>query len=295
MRILIRADASHSIGTGHVMRSLVLAQRFREDSVHFATKSLQGNLDKQIQKAGYGLHSLKSNKTQELANLCKKLKVELLILDHYKLDYTFEKEIKKLLPYVTLMVLDDTYQMHHCDILLNHNIYAKKSHYKKLVPKNTLLQCGAKYTLLRDEFLLRNKVKKENSLLVAMGGSDPLNLTIDILETLLQKESHHIDVVTTTANKNLKSLQEYVKDKKHIRLHINTNEFATLALRAKLAIIAAGVMANELYSIQVPFIAVQTAKNQKYMCEFLKEKNYQVIKKFSTKKLQKALQEHTSD
>ena len=60
----------------------------------------------------------------------------MIVIDHYKIDVKFERQIKDINPSLKIMVIDDTYQKHYCDILLNHNIYAKKKNYKKLVPKN---------------------------------------------------------------------------------------------------------------------------------------------------------------
>ncbi|MBN2816391.1 MAG: UDP-2,4-diacetamido-2,4,6-trideoxy-beta-L-altropyranose hydrolase [Campylobacterales bacterium] len=291
MQILIRADASHKIGTGHIMRDLVLAEKFKQDTISFATRPLKGNLDKLIISKGYQLHSLKKQGVDPLAKLCEKLSIELLIIDSYTIDKSFERELKRRVPQVTLMVLDDIYQAHHCDIVLNHNIYAKKSKYKNLVPKHALIQCGAEYTLLRDEFFTLDTTSKKESLLIAIGGSDSLNLSMKILQTLQDSSPFTIDVVTTPANKNLEALKTYTDKYKHITLHIQTQEFAKLAHRAKLAIITPSGIANELYSIGTPFIAIQTATNQKEMSQFLEEHHYTVLKKFSAKQLKKALSE----
>jgi len=283
LKILIRCDATSKIGTGHLMRSLVLAGRFREDEVAFATRVLEGDLHSLIKKSGYKCHTLQNNKVKTLLKLLKKEKTDLLIIDHYDLDMAFERELKETLPHLKIMVLDDTYEKHYCDILLNHNIYAKKKHYKDLVPKGTLLLCGEKYTLLRDEFLETSKSDKRDSILIAMGGSDLKNHTLKILHSLPKEFSLQIHIITTAANKNIQALQKYVKEKKNITLHIQTQEVAKLALRAHFAIITPSGFANELYALQTPFIAIQSAKNQEYMSAFLEKKGYGVLKKFSQK------------
>ena len=42
--ILFRADSSSIIGTGHIMRDLVLASQYKKANITFATQELQGNL-----------------------------------------------------------------------------------------------------------------------------------------------------------------------------------------------------------------------------------------------------------
>jgi len=290
--VLIRCDASSTLGTGHVMRDLVLARRFASDSVAFATRPLEGNLDAHIEKNGYKVHSLCTNGVAELSALISAHAIDLLVIDHYELGFRFEKALKRTHPSLTIMVLDDTYEKHYCDILLNHNIYAEKKRYKHLVPKGCLLQCGAKYTLLRDEFLDTEEVAKSDTLLIAMGGADTQNLSLKILACLPEDFSWHVNIVTAHANKNLAQLQELANADPRITLFIQTNEMARLAKEARLAVITPSVLANELYALQTPFIAVQTAPNQKYMRRFLKQKGYGVIKKFSCKKFTKLLQSH---
>lgn len=283
MKILIRADASSKIGTGHIMRDFVLAKRFPKETVEFATKALSGNLDELIKEKGFTHHSLKDNKPKTLIKLLKKNVYDLLIIDHYELDAAFEREVGTALPALVLMVLDDTYQRHHCDILLNHNIYAKAKHYKNLVPKNTQLLCGREYTLLREEFLIPKNVNERDSILIAMGGSDPRNLTVKILRSLPKEFSLNINVITTCSNKRLSKLQTYLKDKNNIALHVQTQEVAALAQQAHFAIITPSSLANELFALQIPFIAIKTAKNQDYMSAFLSKCGLNVLDKFSKK------------
>lgn len=288
MNILIRADASFTIGTGHIMRDLVLAQQFAEDTLSFATQKLRGDCNHLIQEAGYTIQHLFSNTFAELDTLVKKLEIELLIIDHYALDYAFEKQLKAANPKLKLMVLDDTYNKHYCDILLNHNIYADASRYQGLVPEGCELRCGSKYTLLRDEFF----EPKQVSVLLAMGGADTKSLTSKVLKILMQYSHIKIDVITTRANPNLEKLQSCCKKHKALKLHIETSSLASLAKKSHFSIITPSVLANELYSLRVPFISIQTAENQKEMVHFLKKKQYKVLSRFDSKKLQNYIEEY---
>ena len=288
MNILIRADASFKIGTGHIMRDLVLAQQFAQESVVFATQKLRGDCNHLIEEAEYKIQHLSSNTFGELDALVKKLKIDLLILDHYALNYRFEKQLKAANPKLKLMVLDDTYEQHYCDILLNHNIYADPKRYEGLVPEKCELRCGAKYTLLRDEFSEPKKIR----VMLAMGGADTLSLTPKILKILMQYPHIEIDVITTRANTKLEKLQSYAKKHQEVKLHIETNSLAFLARKSHFSIITPSVLANELYKIRVPFIAIQTAENQKEMVRFLKQEGYRVLKRFDDRKLQNYIEEY---
>ena len=292
MNILVRANSSSYIGTGHIMRDLVLAKEFKNDNIIFATQDLQGNINHKIMEANYQLEILKSSDFEELNELIKKLNINMIVIDSYEIDYAFEKKLKEQNPKLKIFVFDDTYEKHFCDILLNHNIYASEKKYKNRVPKSCELRCGAKYTLLRDEFkkIEKQKVKNEKikTIFLAMGGADHKNLNIKILKTIKKvSKKLKVNLVTTSANKNLEKLKEYCKNKEWINLHINSNEIAQLMNQSDFAIITPSVTANEVCFLGLPMIAIKTAKNQKEMYKYLVKNGYFALKKFDKKELER--------
>ncbi|MDD4506967.1 MAG: UDP-2,4-diacetamido-2,4,6-trideoxy-beta-L-altropyranose hydrolase [Sulfurospirillaceae bacterium] len=275
MKTLIRSDSSSTIGLGHVMRDLVLAKSL-EGEVLFACQNLEGNI---ISTIPYEVKILKSNDADELIDLIQSLHVKLLVIDHYGIDADFEQKVK-VATGVKILSFDDTYQPHHCDILLNHNISADSSRYLGLVPHTCELRCGANYTLIRDEFKAEKKCEREKiyDIFIAMGGSDASNLTLKILKTL--PTSLHVSVLTTTANAHLSELQSYTLDKPNMALHVNTKEVAKLLHQSRLAIVTPSVMVNEVLFMEVPFIAIKVAQNQDDMYQYLKQHDYHVLKEW---------------
>lgn len=293
--ILFRADSSSLIGTGHIMRDLVLAQKYveKDNKIFFATQELEGNINHKILEAKYKLNILKSNNLKELNNLIKKLDIDMIVIDHYEIDYKFEKKLKQKNPNLKIFVFDDTYEKHHCDILLNHNISANKKKYKNLVPKNCKLKCGSKYTLLRDEFLIEKKKLKRKKqfkiqnlrfkIFIAMGGADHSNINVKILKVLKEFKKIEVNLVTTTANQNLNVLKKYCKNKPWIKLHINSKQIAKLIVKNDFTIVTPSVTVNEVYYLGLPLIAIKTADNQLDIYEYLKKNKYLVLPKFNNK------------
>ena len=144
------------------MRDLVLVNEFSLDKIFFATQELSGNINYKIKESGFNLEILKSNNFEELDILIKKFNINMIVIDHYGIDYIFEKKLKDENPNLKIFVFDDTYEKHHCDILLNHNISGNIKKYNNLVPQNCELRCGSDYTLLREEFIDIKKKKKIN-------------------------------------------------------------------------------------------------------------------------------------
>jgi len=227
-----------------------------------------------------------------MIQLVTKLKIDLLVIDNYSINYAFEKALKEKTG-VSILAFDDTYEKHYCDILLNHNISADECRYKDLVPATCELKCGSKYTLLRDEFYEeKKKIKpKKQVLFISMGGADSSHINIEILKVLKKFENIQVNLLTTKANKNLKELQEYTQNKKWIHLHIDSTKVAKLMRKSDFAIISPSLIANEILFMGLEFLTIQTAtNNQNEMSVYLEKNGYLTLRQFSKKHLYTMLQ-----
>ncbi|WP_419766233.1 MAG: UDP-2,4-diacetamido-2,4,6-trideoxy-beta-L-altropyranose hydrolase [Arcobacter sp.] len=285
--ILIRADSSSKIGIGHIMRDLVLVKQYSNSNITFACQELDGNINSKAIESGYNLKILNSNDVEELDDLIKSLNIDFLIIDHYGIDEIFEKQLKIQNLKLKILSFDDTYEKHYCDILLNHNIYAQEKKYKDLVPDTCELRCGEKYILIREEFkyyeqLRRNK-SKNKKILIAFGGSDFDNISLKVLKSLKKKKDIKIYLLTTKANKNIKSLKSYIKGFENIKLIINSKNVAKLIHKTDLAIVSPSTILHEIIYLNKEFIVIQTATNQKFMMKYLRNNKYACMKRFSKK------------
>jgi len=287
--ILFRADSSSTVGTGHIMRDLVLASQYKNANIIFATQDLDGNINNKILDAGYKVELLKSNDIKEVNKLIQKYSIDMLVIDSYNIGVKKEKKIKNKTG-VEILSFDDTYERHHCDILLNHNISADEKKYKGLLPLHCELRCGSKYTLLRDEFLKeKKKIYKQNikkkTIFLAMGGADHSQKNIKILKVLEKFDNIKVNLLTTSANENLTELDEFCDTRKFVKLHINSNKVAKLMKKSDFAIVTPSVTLNEIYFMDVPFIAIKTAKNQEDMYQYLKNNKFLALDEFKPRKL----------
>jgi len=270
MKILFRADSSSEIGLGHIMRDLVLAKQFVEDEVLFACRDLSGHI---MDKIPYPIVILSSESIDELIMIVQNEQIEMLVIDHYGIAYEEENRLKEETA-VKIFVLDDTYEKHDCDVLLNHNISADEKRYEGLVPKECELRCGSDYTLIRDEFVLEKKIqrKKRYDLFIALGGADTKGLIQEILK-MIEDEKYTI-VLSTFSNKNLRFLKAYVAERTNIELHIDSREVAKLMNQSKFALVTPSVMVHEVLYMGLDFATLKIAKNQEEMHRYLKAKGY---------------------
>lgn len=274
--VLIRADASAKIGTGHIMRCLVLADALRENGFEtaFLTRPLEGNIDHKIVQNGFRTVSLVSDKIDaEIETVCEAIRSEgasMIVFDHYGIDAGYEKQVKEATG-IRVMALDDMYKTHYCDIVLNQNIYADAGRYDGLVPLSCQRLCGVEYALLRKEF--RTIADKERSvsrkgrfnLLVTLGGADPDNVTLKVMQALEKMKGIDFDVtvVVGAANPHLGAIREFA-DASGCRFDIvvNAANMAELMHEADAAVSAAGSTTIELLYMQVPMMLVVLADNQ---------------------------------
>jgi UDP-2,4-diacetamido-2,4,6-trideoxy-beta-L-altropyranose hydrolase len=272
--ILFRCDSSLTIGLGHVKRCIVLAKRLKEYDkklkILFTTQNLNGNINFEILKSGFSIYSLKNSSLKELDYFVKGLKIDLLIIDSYDINYKFEEEIKIKNPALKILSFDDTINPHFSDMVINHGIQAQDRQYKNLVNKKTKLFCGSEYTLLRDEFLESKKVKViTNSVAIILGGNDILNLSSKIADLLLEiNNKYKITIITTRVNQNIKELKENV----NIKLLIDIDNIAQILSTQSLVITASGGTLFEVMALKKKFINIEVSSNQKLITGFLREK-----------------------
>lgn len=257
MKVLIRVDASTEIGTGHVMRCLTIAEALRDQKskVTFMMETLQGNLIEFVQAKGFQV-------VQEFqpADLC--------IIDHYGIDEVWEQSIR---PFVKrIVVIDDlANRRHDCDLLLDQNIVPNyDTRYNQLVPESCGKLLGAQYLILRKEFIKeRQRVYLRdgsvNRLLVFMGGSDPTNETMKVLDALKGNyiKLDHVDVVIGLSNAN-RTVIENICSKEDYHFHCQIDYMASLMAQADFSIGAGGSATWERCYVGVPSSSTIVAENQ---------------------------------
>lgn len=303
--VVIRADASRQIGTGHVMRCLALAEFLRDAKydVSFAIRALPGHLGARIENAGFNMHVLPAASDhhyrpgpdepayaswagvpwQEDARATKTIlqtcQPEWLVVDHYAFDARWERAVAGEVGHI--LVWDDLADRpHFCDILLDQNLGRTAQTYAGLVPSGARVLAGPRYAVLRREFSeIRGSGqigKGDHGLrriMVSMGGVDAQNATsavLDVLAGMEHPENLNVEVVIGSQSPALENVRSKAASMPMaVAVTVDADDMAFRISRADIAIGAAGVSAWERCALGLPSLLIVIAENQRQAAEQL--------------------------
>lgn len=251
----IMCSGSAALGMGHIMRTLVIAENLKNDfSIYYICKKEPEYETgaKELKKRGFAVYYE-----------CENTPADILLLDSY--DKTEEDLSRLRKKYKKLVYIDDLHKLpfYDCDILINKNYGAENLIYN--VPDNCKTLLGAGYSLLREEFLKVSSApspEKVKNVLITMGGTDPKNTSVKILEILKNTPYNFFAAVGAGfSEKTKKSLEKLAGHNKNITLFYNP-KMAALISKCHLAVTAGGGTVYEIASLGVPQIVTAVADNQ---------------------------------
>lgn len=182
-KIFFRADAGQSIGYGHFIRTLALADMLKDDfdCVFYTQAPTEYQIGELNKVCAYV--SLPSDDSRFQLFLDALREGEIVVLDNYFYTTDYQRRIKER--GCKLVCIDDMHDKHYvADAVVNHG---------PAMPDDfdcepyTQLCLGNQWSLLRKPFLepLRSN-KRENRLIVCFGGADPQHLTDKVVTMLIE-------------------------------------------------------------------------------------------------------------
>lgn len=283
MRVLVRADASVDIGSGHLMRCMTLADQLRNDGsdVAFVCRDLPGGMFDLLNARGYrsaklpvhgtdeGTQQFDAEETIKAVGQLFPEGLDWLVVDHYQLDAEWERKLRPCAH--KLMVIDDlANRPHDCDLLLDQNYYRNLDRrYQGLVPEQCIKLLGPEYVLLRPEFAaarqaLRARDGSVRRILVFFGGSDSTNQTRKALDAikLIARPGISVDVVVGAGNPYRNEIQSICHEMPNTQYHCQVSNMAELIGAADISIGAGGATTWERCALGLPALTVVFAENQ---------------------------------
>lgn len=285
MIILIRADASVQIGTGHLMRCLALAQAWTQKGGRAIALMTETTLDLESRLTSESIQVLhlksiagSQEDARETVQSAQRVEATWVVVDGYQFSAEYQRILKE--NGLQLLVLDDYGHAEHywADIVLNQNISADISLYANREPYTQLL-LGSQFALLRREFWdwqgwQRQTPEVARKILVTLGGADLDNVTLKVIQALKQVQIDDLKVVAVVgaSNPHLEVLKAAVQNSLHsIRLERNVTNMPELMAWADIAITGGGSTCWELAFMGLPALVMILAENQQAITEKLNQ------------------------
>ncbi len=282
--ILVRADGNSSIGVGHVMRCLSIADAFKRKNVEVIFATADDSMKNIIVDRGFSCFVLNSeyenlktdfNNKQflELIN-----KSEIVLVDSYYVNEEYFTYLRQDALNKKIIYMDDLCEKAYpVDVVINYNIYADRGKYVDLYESknyNTEFILGSRFTPLRTEFSKVKKIgikEKISDVLIMTGGADIYHTSLGLIKTLKEYRNNqsgnildHIcfHLVVGAMSEDYGNILNEISGINNIVIHRNVKDMISLMLSCDIAVSAAGTSLYELCACGVPTITYVLADNQ---------------------------------
>jgi UDP-2,4-diacetamido-2,4,6-trideoxy-beta-L-altropyranose hydrolase len=294
MRVVFRVDASLDIGSGHVMRCLVLAieLRIRGHEVIFGCTPLSGDMRHFVRQHGFEVIDLAKPKAKDnfVASSPYELwlgksvaedardfvdsfsSIDLLITDHYAIGAEWQRYVASALK-CRILALDDLGRKHYADIILDQTLGRSRVDYSTSF---TRVLAGSQYALVgrgflgqREAALARVRSQGAVKILITMGSVDFQNVTLKVLKAMENVENIKVTVLLSEKAPHYEEVRLWCAKKTNFSHFDFVKDMASLMMSHDVAIGAPGSTSWERACIGLPNIIVPLANNQQLVCSNL--------------------------
>jgi len=281
MVILIRCDGGMLLGTGHIVRELMIARELQKNThatIEFLMRNTQEGI-KKVEKEGFAVKRLSKTLTLDdeanfITDYVRSKGADLLIIDILDTSKNYMSILKTT--DIKIVSFDNHAEGKYlADLRFNILEFSQET------PAPNLFE-GPEYVTLNPVFYdyhvkKKNMREKANKILITFGGSDPGNLTNKTLRALEKVDRElEIDLVIGFAFAYIKELESNLKNSKHkIKLHrnISAQEMAELMFENDIGIGAGGLTQYEFVSIGLPaFIICENVRHQYELANWFENK-----------------------
>ena len=268
-KICFRADAGQSIGYGHFIRTLALADMLKNDfdCVFYTQSPTEYQISELNKVCAYVSLPADDSKFQLFLDALSG--DEIVVLDNYFFTTDYQRRIRG--KGCKLVCIDDMHDKHYvADAIINHGPVTIDNFDCEPYTK---LALGFNYALLRKPFLLPLSGKKrKESVVLNFGGSDPCRLT-DKVVSLLLSINPQFDIIIILGDKTY--LSAINRDKVKILKKLSAIQMANLFETSSFGILPNSTVSLEAASRGLPLLVGFYVDNQiEAYYKFIKDKRF---------------------
>ena len=294
----IRVDLDRKSGLGHYYRILSILKYLKIKNYKIVTSYLSKNSFFDLNKKNIlNLYSHEKRNLSEIVDaklflkLIKDKKKTIVIKDSYKLNYNWERQVKKKIKKL-VVISDDIHSKHFSDFYINHNpeLLNLNNIHRKILKQNNKKNCnfllGPKFAMFNASLDKKKLIKTD--VLFYNGGSGNVFVYKKIIDHLIKKTNLRIGLIIGPFCNIKKYANEY-KNSKRLKILIQPNNILPYIKSTKLFISPAGISMFESSFLKTPSLLFRMNSNQNLNdSEYEKLGHYFILDKFDlrfTKKI----------
>lgn len=270
-KFYIRTDANETIGSGHMIRCIAIANELAKQGVEPIFLVADHTSEKLPKEHGYQvivLNSLWSNLNSEIKVLLeyrKKLCMDVLLIDSYHISAT---TLQLLNQSINIIYIDDyASSVISVSMIIQYGVLINSSWEQQYKNKSTILLTGSDYIPLRDSFrncAIRNEVSIKKVLLTT-GGSDSYHMTCRFLHEIIGRglqNEFQFYIVVGRYNDDVQEITKLTEQQESFQYYYNVEHMETLMMECDVALTAGGSTLYELCATGCIPICFTLAENQ---------------------------------
>lgn len=279
--LAFRVDAGTDCGIGHFMRCLVLAEALQRAGylVSFFMSSAPNNLKDYAESKGIRVFVFEekvvrgSEKDSDLFVGCLKSEAyDWIVYDGYDFKEDYRKRANSAVRH-TLIIQDVPGDYSDADLVLNQNANVDIRDYRvgadgKLLNGTTYSLIAGRYDL-REKRISTDKQKQMPNILITLGGADVGNLTLSVVESLMELNVDMNAVLGPACSWNQSDFDRF-GDK--LNVHVSPNGLDQLIAGADIGVMSMGITTWEMCFYGLPFIMLGCNLNQQSIIDWFVER-----------------------
>lgn len=288
--IFIVTEANASVATGHLLECIDCMKELKKIGYGISfwiNDDMECSLKRRI-NCPYQQYrcSIEMDYTFFLSEIMRKRPIAILF-NLREISENFLKKMRSMLSTETKLICIDEFghRSLQADIIINPMI---DPYYWDYGESRAKLFCGAEYLVLSQTLgMLHEKEKKINekinSIVITMGGVDPQNYTLDLMEAVVESFSgSEIDVIVGGGNQNLENIMKKAAKYQNITVRENIPNLPDMMYEADLVICAGGNTLHEAACIGTPAIVLPSMPHEERTAKCFEKKGFGVVVDVST-------------
>lgn len=290
-KIIFRADANYSIGSGHIMRCIALAQAAKSRGLECLFVTADDSPDELLGEYGFESALLNTNYADvdkehaAFSNIINKYDPDIVFVDTYFAHEEYFVKLKKYSRNAVIASFDDMpKEAFACDVLVNYGINGKlmeEYYIDKYAGRDwnrPVLLLGPTYAPLRAEFGT-NKRKALNkdvkNILILSGGSDVVHFSLSLIKHVRENnryDKYKFNIVVGALSPDIDLINQYADEMENVSVYSNVKHMSKLMIDADVVVSAGGTTLMELCACNIPFIPYICVDNQDEWARGIAEK-----------------------